>query len=152
MKLHRRTIPSSSFLRDAAREHEVLARADAWHVRACEAHRELLRAVVEIDRHELWRDDGARDTAHWLWMRYGLSEWKARRWITAAHALEHLPKVAEALSSGALGIDKVVELCRFATPETEEGLLGWATRVAAGAIRHRGDVEARRTLAETREL
>ena len=29
--------------------------------------------------------------AHWLKMRYGISDWKARRWIAAAHALESLP-------------------------------------------------------------
>jgi len=71
--------------------------------------------------------------------------------IAAAHVLESLPRVAAALESGELGIDKAVELCRFATPETEEGLLPWAGRVSAGAIRRRGDLEARRTLAETRE-
>jgi Domain of unknown function (DUF222) len=58
----------------------------------------------------------ARDLAHFLAMRYGISEWKARRWIAAAHALEPLPKISEAFASGALGIDKVVELTRFATP------------------------------------
>ena len=130
----------------------LVARMDGCHVRACAAHRELLGFIAEADRRELWKGDGARDMAHWLWMRYGLSEWKARRWIAAAHALEHLPNVSAALASGALGIDKVVELCRFATPETEDGLLAWATRVPAGAIRRKGDLEATRTLAQTREL
>jgi len=124
-------------------------RADALHVRVCSAQRELLATIAEIDRSDAWRGDGARDMAHWLWMRYGLSEWKARRWIAAAHALESLPTISSAFESGELGIDKVVELCRFATPETEEGLLPWAHRVAAGAIRRRGDLKARRTLAET---
>jgi hypothetical protein len=53
--------------------------------------------------------------AHWLAMRQGISQWKARRWIAAAHALEHLTDLARALSSGELGIDKVVELTRFAS-------------------------------------
>jgi len=34
--------------------------------------------------------------------------------------------VARAFEQGRLGIDKVVELTRFATPETERGLIGWA--------------------------
>jgi len=127
-------------------------RADALHARVCAVHREFLAVIAEIDRSEAWRGDGARDTAHWLWMRYGLSEWKARRWIAAAHALERLPRIASALESGELGIDKVVELCRFARPETEEGLLPWAYRVSAGAIRRRGDLEARRTVSETAEV
>src|SRR6266511_4082425 len=61
--------------------------------------------------------------AHWLGMRYGISDWKAHRWIAAAHALEDLPLLSEAFSSGELGIDKVVELTRFATPKTEARLI-----------------------------
>ena len=67
----------------------------------------------------MWENDGAHDMAHWLRMRYGISDWKARRWIASAHALESLPLTSEAFSSGRLGVDKVVELTRFATPETE---------------------------------
>jgi len=125
---------------------------DACHARACAAHRDLLRLIARADRTEHWRGAGARDMAHWLWMRYGVSDWKARRWIVAAHALESLPRLSEALDSGELGIDKVVELCRFATPETEADLLRWAARVSAGAIRRRGDVEARRSPSETRDV
>jgi hypothetical protein len=59
-------------------------------------------------------------------MRYGVSTWKAHRWIGAAHALERLPRLADALTGGTLGIDKVLEVARFATPETEAGLVRWA--------------------------
>jgi hypothetical protein len=38
--------------------------------------------------------------AHWLAMRYDVSEWKTRRWIAAAHALEDLPLIAEVLAYG----------------------------------------------------
>lgn len=89
--------------------------------------------------------------AHWLAIRYGISEWKARRWIAAAHALEELPRTSEAFASGMLGIDKVVELTRFATPETEARLLRWAERVSGAAIRHRGDLEARREIEDVQE-
>jgi hypothetical protein len=90
--------------------------------------------------------------AHWLWMRYGLSEWKARRWIAAAHTLESLPAVSNAFASGSLGVDKVVELCRFATPEDEETLVVWAERVSAGAIRARGEREIRQSLEGVRQI
>jgi len=116
---------------------------DACHARACAAHRDLLRLIARADRAEHWRGSGARDMAHWLWMRYGVSDWKARRWIAAAHALESLPRVSEALASGELGIDKVVELTRFATPETEARLVPWARGISCGAIRRRADVAAR---------
>ena len=107
------------------------------------AQRHMLHLIVAADRRDIWRGTGARDTAHWLCMRYGISEWKARRWVAAAHALENLPRIAEALASGELGIDKVVELTRFATPETEARLIRWAMTVSVGAVRHRGDLEAR---------
>jgi hypothetical protein len=81
--------------------------------------------------------------AHWVSIRYGVSRWKARRWIVAGHAVERLPLVSEALTAGRLSLDKVVDLARFATTETEARLIPWADRVSVGAIRHRGDVMAR---------
>jgi hypothetical protein len=119
------------------------ARLDAAHRRLGAEHRELLRLIVDLDPTETWAALGARDLAHWLVMRYGISEWKARRWIGAAEALESLPRLSDALERGVLGIDKVVELARFAAPETEERLISWAQRVSVGAVRHRGDLEMR---------
>ena len=84
-------------------------RADAWHRASSHAFRELFRVITEMDREELWDEWGARDMAHFLWMRYGISDWRARRWIEAAHALEDLPSIAEAFASGELGLDKVVD-------------------------------------------
>src|SRR2546421_12174220 len=100
-------------------DRRVVRRMDSVHAVISAGHRELLRLILDVERLELWRDDGARDAAHWLCMRYGISEWKARRWVAAAHALESLPRLGEALSSGRLGVDKVVELARFATADEE---------------------------------
>jgi hypothetical protein len=121
----------------------VVEALDAVHARLGAAHRDLLRLLVDVDRLELWRDDGARDTAHWIGMRYGISDWKARRWLAAAHALHGLPRLSAALGEGELGIDKVVELARFATPETEARLIAWAVNVSPGAVRRRADLEIR---------
>jgi hypothetical protein len=120
-------------------------RADRLHEQISTCQLELFRVIASIDRNQGWVRYGARDMAHWLWMRYGISDWKARRWIDASHALESLPAISGAFASGDLGIDKVVELTRFATPENERGLLDWATRVSPGAIRHRADVLAKRS-------
>jgi hypothetical protein len=84
-------------------------------------------------------------------MRYGISEWKARRWIASAHALENLPRISEAFSSGELGIDKVVELTRFAAPDSEADLIRWAKQVSCGAIRHKGDLALRQSLDEVKD-
>src|SRR6266542_6284979 len=99
---------------------------DAQHAGVCASQRQLFSLIAEADQCKAWRDSGVWDMAHWLWMRYGISDWKARRWIAAAHALEGLPQISEAFASGELGIDKVVELTRFATAETEGRLITWA--------------------------
>lgn len=127
-------------------DNEALVRSiDAEHARIAAAQRRMLRLIAQADRRKRWVDDGARDTAHWLSMRYGISYWKAQRWISAAHALESLPNVSDALASGELHLDKAVELTRFATPQTESRLLIWAGGVSCGAIRRKADVATRRT-------
>src|SRR5213593_4171502 len=128
-----------------------IASADAANARVGTAQRKLLAAIAEIDRTNAWEGQGARDLAHWVSIRYGISHWKACRWVHAAHALEGLPETSSALTHGALSLDQVVELCRFATHETEEGLIRWARAVSVGAIRRRADREARLSLPETRD-
>lgn len=129
----------------------LISAMDATHARVARGQYELLRLIRDVDRLEAWRDAGARDTAHWLSMRYGISCWKARRWIAAAHALEGLPRLSEALSRGELGIDKAVELARFASTETETDLIVWAKRVSCAAARRRGDLAARASTQEVVE-
>jgi hypothetical protein len=126
----------------------LIGAVDAAHARVARAERELLCLIRDVDRLEAWRDAGARDTAHWLSMRYGISCWKARRWIAAAHALERLPCLSEAFACGELGIDKVVELARFASAETEADLIVWARRVSCAAVRRRADLAARASIQE----
>jgi hypothetical protein len=84
-------------------------------------------------------------------MRYGISCWKASRWINAAHALEGLPRLSEAFRSGQLGIDKVVELARFATAETEADLVSWAKGVSVACIRRKADAAVRPSIEEVRD-
>jgi hypothetical protein len=49
------------------------------------------------------------------------------------------------------GWDKVVELTRLATPETEGRLIRWARGVSCGAIRRKGDLASRPCIREVRE-
>jgi hypothetical protein len=118
---------------------ELVAALDAVNAGVARAQRSFLRLVHEASSSEVWRGDGARDLAHWLSMRYGISHWKARRWIAAAAALEDLPQVDEAFESGELSLDKTVELTRFATPADQVPLVRWASEVSVASVRRRGD-------------
>lgn len=128
-----------------------IAEMDELHRRISEDHRHLFRVIADADRTESWKGLGARDMASWLSIRYGISEWKARRWLHAAHALEALPALSDAFSAGTLGVDKVVELARFADFETEDGLIAWAARVSVGSVRRRADLAVRHAVEEVRE-
>ncbi len=129
---------------------ELIHGMDAVHSRICAQQDELFGLIAQADRAELWRGTRAKDMAHWLSLRYGISRWKALRWIEAALALESLPRLSHAFASGELGIDKVVELTRFATPQSEERLVEWAQGVCGAAIRRRADREARTSVEELR--
>jgi hypothetical protein len=129
-------------------DEELLGRTDGAWSAVGRAHRDLLELIGEVGRREAWRADGANDLAHWVAMRYHLSAWKAHRWVHAAEALASLPSVGDALGAGRIGIDQVAELTRFAKPETEGDLLGWAEQRSAGAIARRADLERRRERAE----
>lgn len=134
--------------KDALRELDQTIRRDRDEVRSGllgtlpaggKVDRDRLRRILEADRIELYRSEGARNTAEFVSALCHISKWKARRWIEAAYALEHLPRIAAALEAGSLSLDKTVELTRFATPATEKKLVSWARKVTVGCIRQRGD-------------
>ena len=147
---------------NARNTRKLIEGMDAWHVRACHAERRMLRHIAAVDDSEAWKEcgdeacgaecSGAKDMAHYLGIRYGFSRWKAERLITAAHALESLPHLAEALSSGRLGVDKVMELARFTTPGEERALVDWAQNVPGGRIREEGDLRAKRSKGDAADI
>jgi hypothetical protein len=117
----------------------LIARVHELNRVVSSAQREMLSCLAELETYEAWLDDGAHDMPHWVSMQLGVSRWKAERWVAAGAALESLPAIAASFAAGEVGIDKVVELTRFATPDEEEALLAWAGDVASGAIRRRAE-------------
>ena len=83
----------------------------------------LLDLIREFDAREGW-NNGFRSCAAWLSWRVGLDLGAARERVRVAHALETLPRLAQALARGELSYAKVRALTRVATPDTEERLLG----------------------------
>jgi hypothetical protein len=132
-------------------EPDPVAALDRANARVGAAQLEMLRLIAAVDDRGDWEGDGARDLTHWLQMRYGLSLWKAHRWVSAARALEGLPVLSRALEVGELGLDKVVELARFATTRDEARLIRWARGVSCGAVRKRADRDAQPEVEVDRE-
>jgi hypothetical protein len=112
--------------------------ADSWR-RISRAQRELRQIFTELDRRGIWHEAGARDMAHWVGNAFGLSRYRATRWIDAGRSLEELPRIAEAFEQGDLSVYKIEELTRFATPEEEDVLLEWAKEEPSGAIKAEAD-------------
>jgi hypothetical protein len=82
----------------------------------------LLTLIREFDARGGW-NNGFQSCAHWLSWRVGLDLGAARERVRVAHALEGLPRLAEALARGELSYAKVRAVTRVATPETETRLL-----------------------------
>ncbi len=120
-------------------DNRIVAELDSAQAAVNRHQRRLLELVAECDRRELWTKDGSCNLATWLSARLGISNWSARRHVTAAHALPSLPQITAAFEAGLLCLDKVLELCRFATSETEAKLVTWARKVTVTGIRRRAD-------------
>jgi Domain of unknown function (DUF222)/HNH endonuclease len=112
--------------------------ADSWR-RISSAQRMLLQVLTELDRRGIWHDAGAHDMAHWVGNAFGLSRYRASRWLDAGRSLEELPRIAEAFEQGDLSVYKVEELARFVTPEEEDAILEWAKEEPSGAIKAEAD-------------
>lgn len=104
------------------------------------SHWELLAFVREFDLCQAWAQDGCRDMGQWLAGHFGIAVSQGRRWTQAAHALESLPATSRCLREGSLSLDKVCQLTRFATAETEHALVEWAQRASLNAIRRKADL------------
>src|ERR687891_2669313 len=133
---------------DAPIEDHIASCIDSLHADICARQRELLAWVAQFDRTGAWALDGCRDMAMWLAGRLGIRPYTARKWVDCAHAMKLLPLISEALGSGVLCLDKVVELTRFAAPESEARLIKWARRGSGAAVRAGAE---RATAPETEE-
>lgn len=120
----------------------LIERVQVLHREIAERQRELLETLALLEKREAWIDDGANDMAQWTAMNLDVSRWKAERWLGAGRAFSWLPATADALGRGELGIDKVVELARFAEFDDEDALVRWAQTVPSGAIRRAGDLRS----------
>jgi hypothetical protein len=130
---------------------DLVATMDEDQIAIGARRRRQLAFLAEYDRRAAWKSSGAKDMAGWVSARYGVSPYRAKRMVAAGYALESLPHTARALESGRLNLDRVVEVVRLATPETEADLVKWARRVTPHWISHKADLAERQRTNETRK-
>ena len=130
---------------------DAIERARRKHHQISSSQRELLEEIRICDGLEVWRADGCRDMKEWVAGQFGVSCWTAGRWIKASYALQDLPLLSHALETGALTLEKTVELARFATRDTERKLISWAKKVSLSAIRRKADIAATEVKEQTKE-
>ncbi|MEX2527505.1 MAG: DUF222 domain-containing protein, partial [Gemmatimonadota bacterium] len=116
-----------------ALEHEITTLSA--HVHAAE-HR-LLVLIAEFDRRGGWKPGGHPSCAEWLHFRTGIDRGAARERVRAAHALQGLPRVSEAMSRGELSFSKVRALTRLGDgldEQAEEELVEFARQATAAEL------------------
>jgi hypothetical protein len=129
---------------------DLVAAMGRLHVDTSRLQRKLLSFVAEFDRDRLWERDGCRHMGQWLAGHFGVTVSEGLRWTAAAHALESLPLISDAFERGVLSFDKVLQLARFAAPDTEKDLMKWAQRASVNAIRRKADLANRPSVDDTR--
>jgi hypothetical protein len=84
--------------------------------------RRRLADIVELDRREAYRVDGARSMVDWLCYRFDLAARSAREYLRVGRALEFLPALADAFEEGVISWDKLRAVTWFATPDEDVAL------------------------------
>ena len=124
-------------------------RLEAAHRRLNAAMVELFATVVEAEAAEVYLGR-YQDATAWLRWSCGVSGRTARRWVRVARALDGLPRLREALASGAVSVDQIELLVRVATPDNQAELLEVAAHHDLEELR-REVKELERQAADTEE-
>ena len=94
---------------------------------------ELSRLVLAFHRADAWRRLGYASEAQYARERLGMSRSSLVARRALALRLEKLPRVAEALGSGQLGVEAALQVVRVATPGTQGA---WVNRARNRTIKH----------------
>ena len=94
----------------------------------------FLLLLAEFDLRQAWSDGATQSCAHWLNWQCGIDMGAAREKVRVAHALERLPRVAQAMAQGKLSYSKVRAITRVACEATEEVFLTTALHGTASHV------------------
>ena len=94
----------------------------------------LVHLVAELDRSGEWLLDGAATCAHWVAAALDIEVCTAREWLRVGTALDELPVIDDAFSSGRLSYSKVRTITRVADAANAAELCDLAERTRAGHL------------------
>jgi hypothetical protein len=114
------------------------------------ANHRFLMLIAEFDRRSGWAIAGAQSCAHWRNWTCGVALGAAREKVRVARALESLPKVSAAMSTGRLSYSKAREISRVGHEHNEDCLLSIAEHGTAAHVERL--VHAYRRCQEAEEL
>jgi hypothetical protein len=117
-------------LTDEALELELCT--EAAQLSAGECH--LLSLLAELNRREIWAQQGARSCAHWLSWRVGTALGAAREQLRVAKALERLEATRAAFARGELSYSKVRAITRVADASNDAELVELARHATAAQL------------------
>jgi hypothetical protein len=117
-------------------------------------HHAMLQCIAEFDATQAWRGDGALSMASWLTQHCGISPVQSRILVATAERMGSLPRLADALSEGAITLDVLHPVAKVATPDTDaelaEAAPDWSVkqandlaRDARGAPKPQGEADHR---------
>ena len=92
---------------------------DAWHRLRAVVDGAIVQLQGEVNRRELFREDGAPTSRDWQVGRFGVSTATARAYDQVAGKARDLPFLTRALGTGEIGLDKMRVVAAVATPETD---------------------------------
>lgn len=104
------------------------------------AHAQLVELTAELIDTETWADGGVVSPAHWLTLRAGLSDARARQVVALASRRSELPATMAAFDAGEISLEQVTPIARHVPAEFEGSVLELArhatvrqiTRAASG--------------------
>lgn len=109
-------------------EERLLKKIHRFYQMECMGERALGFYLREFDLRRLYRKQGYASTAQYALMKFHIPLRKTREMLRVARALEHLPLIDAAFSSGRLSWSAVRELTRVAVKETEAEWLALADK------------------------
>ena len=96
----------------------------------------------ELDLRQVQTADGCHNLTEWTIGRLDVSPETAQVLVRTAKALADLPLLSEALAKAEVSFDRVAELSKTATPETEDKLLSESYSWDLPGLRRRQALEA----------